>query len=204
MKKLFGISSSARRGYDAVLVAKNQVVENESAHKKVEGDLDNEHVSCGGELGNQSLSMSQKGANQLEHFANVLRGRAVDVVHISTGVTWGYGIPANQVPLRLVQMSVREAFAKAAYRIPPRKRVHMATDAHVPNMACQVKATSNILNSTDDANKQVLIGPGLINHGLLEALCAEFVEGIMLEMLHMPTTTGTKIPNYFVNGKKLM
>ena len=65
----------------------------------------------------------------------------------------------------------------------------MTTDAHVPNMACQVKATSNILNSTDDANKQVLIGPGLINHGLLEALCAEFVEGIMLEMLH----------NYFVN-----
>ena len=92
MKKLFGISSSARRGYDAVLVAKNQVVENESAHKKVEGDLDNEHVSCGGELGNQSLSMSQKGANQLEHFANVLRGRAVDVVHESTGVAWGYGM----------------------------------------------------------------------------------------------------------------
>ena len=39
-----------------------------------------------------------------------------------------------------------------------------------------------------DANKQVLIGPGLINHGLLEALCAEFAEGIMQEMLQMPTT----------------
>ena len=46
------------------------------------------------------------------------------------------------------------------------------------------------MNSTNDANKQVLIGPGLINHGLLEALCAEFAEGIMLEMLQMPTTLG--------------
>ena len=75
--------SILRSPSDALLAANDLVVENASAHKKVEGDLDNEHVSCGGELGNQSLSMSQKGANQLGHLASVLRGRAVDVVHLS-------------------------------------------------------------------------------------------------------------------------
>ena len=60
------------------------------------------------------------------------------------------------------------------------------------------------MNSTDDASKQVLIGPGLISHGLLKALCAEFAEGIMQEMLHMPTTDGKEIPNYFdANGVKI-
>ena len=202
MKKLFGISSSARRGYDAVLVAKNQVVENESAHKKVEGDLDNEHVSCGGELGNQSLSMSQKGANQLEHFANVLRGRAVDVVHESTGVAWGYG------------MNRERSYTKTGADVCPRgfyescvpdstKKACVNTDAHVPNMACRVTATSNIPVSMGDADKQVLSDPGLINHGDLEALRAEFTEAIVQEMLHMPTTTGRKIPNYFNNDGEI-
>jgi hypothetical protein len=78
------------------------------------------------------------------------------------------------------------------------------SDACVRTFTHQVIETSNILNSTDDANKQVLIGPGLINHGLLEALCAEFAEGIMQEMLQMPTTDGKEIPNYFdANGVKI-
>ena len=87
-----------------------------------EGDLDNVSVSY--EVSSTTESMSQKGANQLGHLASVLRGRAVDVVHLSR-LVWlgGMVLTANQVTLRLVQMSVREAFAKAAYRIPPRKRV---------------------------------------------------------------------------------
>ena len=101
--------SILRSPSDALLAANDLVVENASAHKRVEGDLDNvsvsyevssdsttesmsqkganegdlDNVSVSYEVSSTTESMSQKGANQLGHLASVLRGRAVDVVHLS-------------------------------------------------------------------------------------------------------------------------
>ena len=152
------------------------VVENAFIPKRVEGNPIYDSVIMG--------------TNQLEHFANVLRGKAVDVVHEST---CGYlGVESKGYEPSSTTTGV-DGCSGDEIALPNATRdASMNTDARVPavSVARQVKATSNILNSTDDANKQVLIGPGLINHGLLEALCAEFAVGIMLEMLQMPTTLG--------------